>query len=240
MQACLPLKKISPSLSGTRQKRERSLVLNGAGAGGGKTNLIALMEGEDVIACEVIAGRGASELFAPTVQKMLAGAGWHEALDQVIVVVGPGSFTGLRASISLAAGLARGWGCPVKGIRLGDALRETAHAPQAVCLCLARRGRVFIDSPEQDVWAASFDDLADVNWSVLMGDAVYGENALAECIGENGIFLKPEIQILPFAAPDAPGIYRASCLREIYPLKPLYIDPPEARLPARGLRSSPI
>lgn len=218
----------------------RSLIFNGAGAGTGETNLIALMEGETVLAVEILSGRGASERFAPAVRKLLEQCGDSELPGQVIAVVGPGSFTGLRASLSLAAGLARGWGCPAKGVRLGDALREMAHSPQALCVCLARRGRVFIDSPDRELRAAPVEDLKELQTSILLGDAVYGADSLAECVGEDGILRRPDIRILPFAAPDALGIYRAACKAMSLPLMPLYVDPPEARPPSMGLRPAPV
>ena len=42
--------------------------------------------------------------------------------DAVAVGVGPGGFTGLRAAIALASGLAAGWGVPCHGVTTGEAL----------------------------------------------------------------------------------------------------------------------
>lgn len=228
------------SLTCGKDRPVRSLILNGAGAGTGETNLIALMEDEQVLCSENLAGRGAAERFAPVVQNCLEHSGWQTPPDQVIAVIGPGSFTGLRASLSLAAGLARGWSCPARGVRLGDALRETAQASEAVVICLARKGRVFIDPPQEEICAAQIEALHNVNWSLLAGDGVYGADALEDCVGNGGLFQKSGVKILPFAAPDALGIYRAAARAGNFPLHPLYIDPPEARLPAQGLRPAPV
>ncbi|UMM64153.1 tRNA (adenosine(37)-N6)-threonylcarbamoyltransferase complex dimerization subunit type 1 TsaB [Aristophania vespae] len=219
---------------------ERCIIINGAGAGSGQSNLIALIEKGEVVASMSMAGRGASERFAPGIEALLEQVHWKNAPDKVIAVTGPGSFTGLRASLSLASGLARGWNCPTIAVRLGEALRMTMHSPEAVIICLARRGRVFIDPPGQDAFAVQIDELCNVNWPLIAGDAVWGEDALKELIEKKGHFFSENTKILPYAAPDALGIYRAAQNRTPSALEPLYIDPPEARLPSQGLRPLPV
>ena len=69
-------------------------------------------------------------------------------LDMVAVVVGPGSFTGLRAGISLAAGIGLALGVPVIGVTVSEALADGLPAADGRTLwtaVAARRGRVFID-----------------------------------------------------------------------------------------------
>ena len=45
-------------------------------------------------------------------------------LDLVAVTVGPGSFTGIRAALALAHGLALAAGVPVIGVTVGEALAD--------------------------------------------------------------------------------------------------------------------
>ncbi|MCX5620350.1 MULTISPECIES: tRNA (adenosine(37)-N6)-threonylcarbamoyltransferase complex dimerization subunit type 1 TsaB [Bombella] len=225
-------------------KPERCLVLNGAGAGRGLSNLIALLEGGTVIAQQSLAGRGASERFAPTVQALLAQAGWSHPPDLLAAIIGPGSFTGLRASLSLAAGLARGWSCQGVGVRLGDAMRASLQRKDATILCLARRGRVFVDPPGNAVYALPVEEISPGLWPAIAGDAVYGEDALPDLTGAMGeARLGRESERLPLAAPTAEGIFQAAIeglqTPQSYALEPLYIDPPEARPPAGGLRLAP-
>ncbi len=72
-----------------------------------------------------IAPRGQAALLPPMVAEVLARAGvTATALDAVAVGVGPGGFTGLRAALSLAEGLAAAVGTALIGVTTGEALAE--------------------------------------------------------------------------------------------------------------------
>ncbi|MBS1102468.1 tRNA (adenosine(37)-N6)-threonylcarbamoyltransferase complex dimerization subunit type 1 TsaB [Gluconobacter sp. Dm-62] len=203
------------------------MVFNGAGAGAGLTSLVALIEDGHVVAEKLMAGRGASEHFAPAIRDLLTQNGWTTSPDRVVAVVGPGSFTGLRSSLSLAAGLAAGWNCPTIGVTLGAAIRATLGRPDAVCVSIARRGRVFVDPPQGPVVASQTVDLDPADWACVSGDAV-GEKTDWPC------------PVLPCEASYALGIVQAAESAQPGPLMPLYVDPPEAKPPAAGLRPAPL
>ena len=205
----------------------RTVVFNGAGAGAGLTSLVALVEDGRVVAEKLMAGRGASEHFAPAIRDLLAQNDWATAPDRVVAVLGSGSFTGLRSSLSLAAGLAAGWNCPTIGVTLGAAIRATLGSPDAVCVSIARRGRVFVDPPHGPVTASQTVDLDPADWACVTGDAV-SEKSDWPC------------PVLSCEAPTALGIVRAAQSVSPGPLMPLYVDPPEAKPLAAGLRPLPL
>lgn len=69
------------------------------------------------------AARGHPSLLPRFAAEVLARGGvTAAALDAVAVGVGPGGFTGLRAAIALAEGIARAAGLPLVGVTTGEAL----------------------------------------------------------------------------------------------------------------------
>lgn len=78
------------------------LLINTCGGEG----VVALAEEGRVVAEERLPGRGSSESLMPAVRRLFEGAGWRVGeLTAVGVVVGPGSFTGVRVGLSAAKGL---------------------------------------------------------------------------------------------------------------------------------------
>jgi tRNA threonylcarbamoyladenosine biosynthesis protein TsaB len=70
-----------------------------------------------------------------------------EALDRVVVGVGPGSFTGLRIGLSVAHGLALSLGATLVGVGTLAALADGLPAPESghrLAVIDARRGEVFV------------------------------------------------------------------------------------------------
>ena len=71
--------------------------------------------------------RGQAERLMPMLEEMLhaEGAVWEE-LDAIAVGVGPGNFTGIRISVSLARGLALALGIPAIGVSAFEIARGPA------------------------------------------------------------------------------------------------------------------
>jgi tRNA threonylcarbamoyladenosine biosynthesis protein TsaB len=91
----------------------RLLLMNTAGV----ESTVALAEGAEVVATAVLPGRSASERLVMEIRRLLEEAGWRLAeLDGIVVVHGPGSFTGVRVGLSAAKGLSEAAGVPLIAI----------------------------------------------------------------------------------------------------------------------------
>jgi tRNA threonylcarbamoyladenosine biosynthesis protein TsaB len=186
-------------------------------------------------------GRGHGAVLPPLARAVLAEAGRAAtALDGVAVTVGPGSFTGLRSAIALAQGIALAAGCPVVGVTVAEALAAALPALPGWTLWVAidsRRARVFLDRGGT-VGSVALDALPAADAPVAVaGDAAI--EVAARLAARGG-----EVMLTDARLPLARHVARVGERRlrgELPPLpaQPLYIDPPEARLPAGGLRPPP-
>nr|WP_269142526.1 hypothetical protein [Acetobacter garciniae] len=208
------------------------------------------------------------------------------APDCVAVVVGPGSFTGLRASCAVAAGYALGAGAQLVGVTRGEALAPALEAELArhngsgngtvthpdTGSTAARTGSGSADGedgsgrgPHGDATGAAGQGLD--GWLVITAarrgrvfvEDRFGVRAVAEAqvppallagrwlvAGEaRGALPLPGAVFSDLTHPTAEQIAHAALQRLAGTLPtrealPLYVDPPEAKLPAEGLRATPV
>lgn len=175
---------------------------------------------------------GLIETLPLVVQEAVAG----QSITNVAVGIGPGSFTGLRTSLALAQGFAAAAGVPLWGVKTAQAFAQAfpqLHRPLWVVL-RARKGRLYV---LRDGTEASFAD-ADLPMPrgpiALAGEAANEAAARLAARGAdvtltNGRIIDPLWVARAAQAQDAPA-----------PALPVYVDPPEAKLPARGLRPQPV
>lgn len=193
-------------------------------------------EGEDT-------ARGHAAILPAMAQRVLARTGVAAAtLDAVAVGVGPGGFTGLRAAIALAQGLALGAGCRVVGVTSGEAL-VAALPPDAPrdrpvwSVLDNRRAAVFAEffgkGASAPDGAAVVLALSALPWGgeapVVVGDATAAVLAEAASRGIPALAGGPLL-------PDAAGVARVAALRLSGALAwreatPLYVEPPSVRPP---------
>ncbi len=112
-----------------------------------RTEGLALAHGDWAVAVSTArTRRGHSALLLPAIERMLDQQGWSVTdLDGIGVVVGPGSFTGIRVGLATVLGLARAAGIPAFAY---GSLRVRAMALQGagdpvVPILDARKGEVY-------------------------------------------------------------------------------------------------
>lgn len=108
---------------------------------------VALLCGGDVLGRSMEAGKGnAQQLLAMVAELMAEGQVTWSMLDGIAASIGPGAFTGVRISVSVAQGLAFGAGLPVVPVNTLEALAlqvlEGAAGRAIACLD-ARMGEVY-------------------------------------------------------------------------------------------------
>ena len=116
----------------------------------GRTGSVAVGSEAGVAAAATLSGemRHASELL-PAIGRLIAGQGWRaDAVTDVFLSIGPGSFTGLRIGVALARTLAWSIGAritavPTMGVLARNAL-EADPVPAHVAILLdAKRSEVY-------------------------------------------------------------------------------------------------
>jgi len=146
----------------------------------------ALFDDRGLLIAETVSldGPAHSQMLLGGVHAVLAGAGTTmDAVDTVVVSLGPGMFTGLRIGVATARALAQALDLRLAGVPTLEALagalaggERGASAPYLVALIDGRRGEVF---------AACFRRAAD------------------------GVALEPEVGLAVVAADDLAGFLGA-------------------------------
>ncbi len=195
----------------------------------------ALVDGERIVAARQQDGpRRPAALLAVMAEQVLAEAGLRAAdLDLVAVTVGPGGFTGIRVALALAHGIGLAAGRPVVGVTVGEALAESlphlGHRRLWTAIA-SRSGRVFLERAEEAATIA-LDALPDPAGPIAVaGDAAVEVAARLAARGQ-------DVMLTDARLPQPRSLARAGRRRlggDLPPraAQPVYVDPPEARLPA--------
>ena len=118
----------------------------------GRSVSAALLDGDKVLA-EAFEDMGLkhSVRLLPMIDGLMNPAGWHvRDLDMIAAVVGPGSFTGVRISVSTARGLAQPYDTPCVGINTLEALAFDAPPFDGIVCPM-------LDARADQVYAGAFD-----------------------------------------------------------------------------------
>lgn len=116
----------------------RFLLIHTAGAEGS----VVLAEARKIVAAEVLPGRSSSERLVPAVRRLMELQGWSlRDLKAVVVVHGPGSFTGVRVGLSAAKGLSEAGGIPLIAVSRLALLAASAGEGDKVVHAVLDAGR---------------------------------------------------------------------------------------------------
>ena len=185
-----------------------------------------------------------AELLAPAARRVLAEAGLGAGdLDGVVVGVGPGPFTGLRAGLATAQALGFAWGLPVHGVCSLDALAHRAAVDAF------RAGTeeflVAIDARRREVYWAHYAQVGG-QATVLHGPFVTPAQELTRLpVYGAGAGLYPEHLLAvaghEHAVPDAEPLGQVAEIalrrgRGLRPVEPLYLRDSDAKVPGARKR----
>jgi tRNA threonylcarbamoyladenosine biosynthesis protein TsaB len=192
-----------------------------------------------VVAIRSEAGKQGHETVLPVMARdVLAEAGG--AIGLVAVTVGPGSFTGIRASLALGHGIGLALGVPVIGVTVGEAIAEAFPHLGGRDLWVvtdSRRGHIFLERGPETV-SLAWEALPMPERKVAIAGAA--ANQAAARLAARGA----DVLLTDARFPMARHIAQVAVRRHEGGIlgraaQPLYVDPPEARLPAGGLRPPP-
>jgi tRNA threonylcarbamoyladenosine biosynthesis protein TsaB len=208
----------------------RILALDSAVA---RCSATIVAEGEVVAGYQQDLERGHAAVLPVMAQDCLRDVGLRAAdLDLIAVTVGPGSFTGIRGGVALAQGIGIAANVPVIAVTVGEALADSL--PQLGgrtlwCATSSRRGRIFLEVGDE-VFSLAVDELPNPHGPVAIAGGAAPE--VASRLAARGV----NVMLTDACRPTGRHIAEVAQRRfrgEIRPLaaEPLYVDPPEARLP---------
>ena len=164
-------------------------------------------------------GRGHSERLVPMIAELLDG----RKADQVLVGVGPGSFTGIRVAIAAAHGLAIGWGSELGGMSSLALLAASADGEVAAAI-VGGHGELFVQQFEAAQPTSELRNLVPADAaSVTTARLVIGSGA-AQLVEARGWGEARD------AWPSASNALRLSPALRSLPAKPVYARAPDARV----------
>jgi tRNA threonylcarbamoyladenosine biosynthesis protein TsaB len=200
---------------------------------------VAVGRGDSLLGAERQAMRhGHAEALLPMIGRVMKAAGLAPTdIDGVAVSVGPGGFTGIRAGIAAAHGLALGRDAPLLGI-------TSFAAVAAPILLTGARLLVALDSRRADFYVQLFDP----SGVPITEPAAIPPEQLCAWIGEAPVRVAGDaadtaaavlsahrdVELVANSAPDARGVLAAiRCWPErTDPMAhPLYLRPPDVSFP---------
>jgi tRNA threonylcarbamoyl adenosine modification protein YeaZ len=168
-------------------------------------------------------GRGHAERLVPMIAGLLDG----RRCQEIVVGVGPGSFTGIRVAIAAAHGLAIGWDAQLQGMSSLALLAAGAQSEGEIAAAvIGGHGELFV----QEFDAATFQPTSELRCQV---PAEAGRTTRARLVVGSGARMIIEARGSGEARevfPSAANALRLPRSMRNLPAKPVYARAPDARV----------
>lgn len=156
---------------------------------------------EAIVATEMLPGRRASERLVPVIRRVMETSGCMlPSLTAVVVVHGPGSFTGVRVGLSAAKGLSEAGGVPLIAVSRLRLLAAGESGPVSSIL----------DAGRGEFYFGEYSGRVCVREALLTRDEVVvaaATGAVAVCeekVAEDLVALNPKLVAEPVAGDALP------------------------------------
>jgi tRNA threonylcarbamoyladenosine biosynthesis protein TsaB len=193
----------------------------------------AVTEGDRVLASRhVVMARGHAEALAPMVEAVMAEAGLaFDKLGKLAVTTGPGTFTGQRVGLAFMRGLRVALQKPLVGVTTLAAMAEQARCEtgckNAAAVHDAKREEVYLEVLGETPRLMRFEEAVAVLHEI--DDLVLAGTAAPRLAG-----ILNTVRITNILAPDAVWVAKLAANMESSSVpRPLYLRPPDAKLPSR-------
>ena len=185
----------------------------------------ALFDGSGacIARADELIGRGHAERLVPMIAELLEG----RRCEEILVGVGPGSFTGIRVAIAAAHGLAIGWSARLQGMSSLALLAAGARSEGEVAAAVTGgHGELFVQQYDaQSLVPVSQLTSADPSKSAVVAGAMLvvgsGARLLVDARGTG-----EAVEMWPSAA----NALRLPLSLRSLPPKPVYARAPDARV----------